>query len=293
MKFTFPKIRPLAWLYIAGAVALAVAGVLWCYKANTNPERVFWQTIERGLTVRGVTITQEPSSGTTTRYSLGAANLSHSVTKHTQQGTTVKNEMIGTPTADYLRYTDVKTDQTKADGSPIDFSPVLGVWAKSEEGAGQFFVQAMFGGALPVGGLGVPIGNLSPDVRAELLQQIHNSHVYQPNFSAVEKMRVDGRLQYVYDVEVQPVAYVAMMKSFAQAVGLHGLDRLDPNTYEGQPAFTLRITVDVWARHVVHITTPESTGGQSYSGYDIPVQARPPKDVISGSELQRRLSELQ
>lgn len=227
------------------------------------------------------------------QYSLGVSSLARSVTTYSRQGTTVQNEMIGTPTVDYLRYTGIKTDQTRADGSPIDFSKVLGVWAKGGEGDGQFFAQALFGGSLPIGGMGVPIGIVSPESRATLIKQIQNDRVYQISFDKTKKERVRGRLQYVYDVSVQPVAYVALMKSFAQAVGLHGLDQLDPETYEGQQSFKLQMIVDVRAQQVVKITSPDSGGGQIYSGYDIPVQASVPQKTIPGSELQQRLNELQ
>lgn len=293
MHRKFLKLSLLAWLYIAGAVLLVAAGALFCYKNNADPERVFWNTIEHGMTTRGVTVGTEPSSGTVVRYSLGANNLAHSVTTLTQVGTVVKSEAIGTPLTDYVRYTDIVTDQRKADGSEMDFSHIVGVWTRSQEGAGNFFAQALFGGVLPVGGLGVPLGNLNPEARAELMQQIRSNNVYHIDFSKAKKEWADGRLQYTYDVTVQPVAYVALMKRFAQVVGLHGLDQLDPNTYEGQQSYPLQMTVDAFAKRVVRITDTTSGNVQTYSSYDVPVQVAVPTDTISNQELQRRLQELQ
>ncbi|MBX6333914.1 hypothetical protein IRY61_01045 [Candidatus Saccharibacteria bacterium] len=298
MRLKFTRKNQLALLYGAGSLLLIATFGFWFIKTNTDPERVFWRAIERSMSTQGVTIEAEQSEGDATvkqviRYSLGASNLSHSITTLSQNGTTVQNEMIGTPDTDYYRYLNVATDQTRADGSPIDFSNVIGVWTKSEEGAGQSFAQALLGGSLPVGVLGVPIGNLSEEARDELIRQIQNDHVYEVAFDAVKKERKSSRMLYTYEVSIQPVAYVALIKQFAQTVGLHSLDDVDPGMYEGQQAFKLDVTIDVWANQVVRISDPATGNSQTYSGYDIPVQVRPPKDVISAEEMQKRLSELQ
>ena len=157
MSLKFLKRSPLFWLYTGGAVLLVAAAFAWCFMANKSPEKVFWSTIENGLTSHGVTVQSQQSDGTVTtdqtiRFSLGAENLSHSVTTLTQPGTSVVNEMIGTTTDDYTRYLKINTDQKKADGSEIDFSKLIGVWAKGPTGGNQFFNQAVFGSSLPVGG---------------------------------------------------------------------------------------------------------------------------------------------
>src|SRR5262245_39588646 len=112
---------PLPWLYAGGALLLIVAGILWCFKVGHQPERVFWQTIERSLSIRGVTINADQNrSGTSAkqiiRYSFGAQNLSHTLTTLKQGNTTVVNEVLSTPTEDYTRYVSIKTDQKRADG---------------------------------------------------------------------------------------------------------------------------------------------------------------------------------
>ena len=85
---------------------------------------------------------------------------------------------------------------------------------------------------------------------------------------------------------------MALMKNFAQGIGLHELDQLDPKAYEGQPSFRLYITIDVIAQQVVLVSDPDRGAKQTYSGYGVPVQVRPPQNAISGAELQQLLSEL-
>lgn len=298
MTLKISKKSPLTWLYAGGVLLLLVAAWLWCFKLSVDPERVFWETVERSLATRGVTISSEQENNGTTakqhiRFSLGAENLSHTFTTLSQKGTVVKSETLGTPTRDYTRYIDIKTDQKKSDGKAMDFSKILGVWAGGQEGSGQMFTQAVFGAALPVGGMGVPFGNLAPEARAGIIKQIKDDVVYQVAFDKTQKKKVKGRMHYTYKATLQPVAYVALMKRFSQSIGLHGLDQVDPADYKGQKPFSLEITIDARAKQVVAIKAADSGKVQTYSGHDLPVQIDSPKKTITGAELQKRLSSLQ
>lgn len=297
MNLNIFKKNSLLWLYLGGALLVLLAAWLWCAKISVDPERVFWGTVERGLATRGVTIHAEQTNGGTTvdqtiQYSMGASNLSHTVTTLSQQGTTVKNEMIGTPTADYTRYVSVKTNEKGADGRPLDVSKLIGVWAKGPEGSGQFFSQAVFGLSLPIGGLGLPTGNLSAKARNDLMRQIRNDNVYQISFEKTKKERKDGRLLYTYDATLQPVAYVALMRAFARSVGLHSLDQWDPASYKNHKPFSLQITVDARSRQVVSIAAPDTGSKQTYLAHDVPVRLELPKKTITGAQLQQLLSNL-
>jgi hypothetical protein len=233
MSLKFLKKSPMFWLYAGGAVLLVAAAFVWCFVVNKSPEKVFWNTIENGLTSHGVTVQSEQTNASvgnkqTIRFSFGAENLSHSITTLTQPGTTVVNEMLGTTEA-----------------------------------------------------------------RGKLIKQIRDDMVYQIDFAKVKKERSHGRLLYTYDATLEPVAYVGMMKLFSSSVGLHGLDQLNPENYRGQKSFNLQITIDVRSRQVTQITAAENNSKQTYSGYGIPVQIDPPKNIISGTELQKRLQDLQ
>lgn len=298
MTFKLFRKSPLVWLYAGGAVLLLAAAAVWCFKISLDPERVFWATIERGLATRAVTVqAKQESAGTTAdqtiRISFGAENRSHSLTTLSQGGTLVKTEMIGTPTLDYTRYVNVITDQKKVDGTPIDPSKILGVWAKGQEGTGQFFNQAVFGFSMPVGGMGVPIGHLSPEHRATLVKQIRDDVAYQLDFSKTKKEWTNGRLLYTYDISVQPVGYIAMMKQLSSLTGLHSLDDVNPKDYTAQEPFGLKVTIDVRSRQVVRVSSPERGSEQNYVSYDVPVQIALPTNAISGTEMQKLLSDLQ
>jgi len=201
--------------------------------------------------------------------------------------------MVSTPTSDYTRYISVVTDQKKKDGSKLDFSKLLGVWAQGPDGMGQSFAQAVFGGSLPVGGIAVPMGNLSPADRKELVQQVKRDKVYQMSFNNVEKKRVNGRLQYTYNVTVPPSGYIAMMKRYAQLSGLHGLDQLNPDDYKKSNPFKLTITIDVRSHRVIKVASLDEGSEQTYTNYGVPVQITVPEKFITTQKLQQLLTEAQ
>jgi hypothetical protein len=292
------KKKPILSLYLAGAVLLLVGGWLWCFKVSIAPERVFWGTIAQSLSTRAVTIQAEQSNGSaslhqTVQYSLGASNQSHSLTKVKQGNTTIVNELVGTPKADYTRYVSVHTDQKGKNGKTLDFSNILGVWAKGDPGNAQLFSQGVLGIGLPLGGVAVPIGNFQPNARAKLLQEIKDDVVYQTDFKKAKAKHEHGRLLYIYDVSVQPVAYATLMQRFAQSTGLHDLDSLDPAEFKGQQATQMRLTVDARAHRLVTAEVVATGARQTYSSYDIPSTFSVPKKAISVQELQTRLSHLQ
>lgn len=292
------KKKPILALYLFGALLLVVAGALWWTKTSINPERVFWGTIDQSLATSAVTIqADQKSNGTsvhqTVQYSMGAKNMTHSLTKLSQGNTVVQNELIGTPTTDYTRYVSVKTDQKNANGKDLNFSNIIGVWAKGQAGQNQLFSQGVLGIGLPLGGVAVPIGNLQPTQRHKLIKEIKNNVVYQTDYSKAKKQTVNGRLQYVYSVDVQPVAYATLMQHFAQLVGMHDLDSLNPNTFQGQQSLKMKLTVDVRSRHLVAVEMESNGDKQTYAAYDVPVTITEPAKAISTTELQNRLSHLQ
>ncbi len=291
--------KPLILIYSAGIILLAVAGWLWCAKLSMDPQRVFWQTLDQSLSTTGVTVksSQDNANGVVAtqllQYSFGADTMSHAVTTLKQGNTTVVDEVIGTPKADYTRYLTLKTDQKGADGKPLKFPNVIGVWASSGESGGQLLPQSIIGTSLPLGGVSLPIAQLDSRTRAALVDQIRQDTVYKIDFSKVKKQHIDGRLQYVYDVKMPAVAYAKMMKQFAAYAGVNDLKQLDPSTFAGRPDFAMRLTIDARAHHVIAaagLADGKTTVSQKYVSYDVPVVVEPPTKTISLQELQQRLS---
>ena len=288
----------LRWLYGVGAIIFISAGWFWWYRVQTNPERVFWDTMSQSLSTSGVTMqATQDSDGSkvahTLQYSLGGINRARSLTALEQGTTKVTTEIIGTPDTDYTRYTRIDTDQKDSAGKSFDLKGVLGVWAKGDKGANQLLGQGLLGLGLPLGALPVPIGNLTPEARGKILNQMRSEEVYKTSFDKVKREHKKGRLTYTYDVSIQMILYAHLMRSFASSVGLDELKDLDPNTYQGAAPIEVQLTIDVRSHHIVSVHVPETGYKQYYSAYDVPVSAAIPARTIPASELQKRLSELQ
>ncbi len=292
--------KPVVWLYAAGVLLLLVAGWFWWAKATTDPKYAFNAMLHQSLSTSGVTLqATQNNNGTTAsqtmQYWLGGQSMSHSLTSLSQTGTTVVDEMIGAPGADYTRYKAITTDQKSKSGKALNVSKVVGVWAKGNgaSGGSSLLSQAILGTSLPLGGIVVPMGNLTPAQRGELLKDIAKNNVYQVSYKNVQHNTVRGRLQYTYDVTVKPMEYVRLLKNFAKDIGLHDLDQVAAESYNGQPDLKLRFTVDVHANHLVKVALAEGAYSQNYTSYDQPVTVNIPKKTVTTAELQTRLQQMQ
>jgi hypothetical protein len=297
--------RPYWYLYVAGVVLLLLSGYLWWTKVYLSPNRVFWGTVSNSLSTTGVTIetnqtAQQSQLKQVVQMELGDTNRAHSLTTLKQGKTEVKTEIIGTKDADYTRYRSIKTDQKNAQGKPLDVSKVENVWSKSDEtqqtdtqAAGhQLFAQAVLGIGLPVGSIPVPIGKVTPAQRENLLKDIKGQNVYEFDAKKVSKTSKDGHKYYTYDLKIQTILYVRLMKEFAKDLGMHELDNVDPNTYQTAEPLKVKLTVDAVSRQITSVETGQGFK-QTYSGYGLPLKVSIPKNPIAAEELQKRLTQLQ
>ncbi len=221
------------WLYAAGVLLLLLSGWLWWSKVSVDPEHVFWGMISNNLSASGVTLQVEQASNGSSNQQLvqlgfGPEKATHTLTTIKQGTAAVKTENIGTPKADYTRYISIKTQRKGQNGRAIDLSRIKGVWANTSSGqpsadqnVPQLFSQVLLS-------MSVPLGNLPPAQRSELLQEMRDDTIYKTSFTKIKKQRSHGRLQYVYNVTVQPLLYVRLMKAYAHDLGLHELDSVYP-----------------------------------------------------------------
>ncbi len=298
LKNMFSKKYLVRWLVAVGALLLVVSGAVWWCKLSVEPERVFWNTVEQSLSTSGValssTLSQEQASlEQHMQYSLGAENEAFSTTTLKQGGAEVVTEVFSVLGAEYTRYVHITTERTNAEGGPLDLSKILNVWAKSDRpvGTSPLLSQTALGLTSPLGSMPVPIGNLNPKQRSDLIAQIRNEGVYEIDFSKVKKERKDGRLYYTYETKIQAIPYVHLIKEFAKQAGMHDLDQIDPNDYAAEP-LTVEIKIDARAKHIVEVYVPATDFRQTFNSYDVPVAVDAPTDSVPAEELQKRLNEL-
>lgn len=282
------------WIFIMSALLLIVSVSLWWFLVYNRPDpsKLFWSMLEKSLATESVTIeSSQEQQGTevrqVARYQLGARSLAHSATVITQEGTAVKSEMVATPLTDYTRYTQIETASRGANGKPLDFSKLLNTWSKGQEGAGELFNQALFDNV-------VLHANLTAGQREKLIHQMRTDQVYEIEGKPTKRVNKDtGRHEYVYKVKVQYIPYVRLLKQFANQVGLHNFDDIDPNSYSGTPPFETILAIDVRSRHLTSVEQTNGQQPQKYGGYGIPVRIDIPKQAISEDELKARFAELE
>lgn len=298
LRFTLSA-KPYLWAYPAGTALLLICSIVWWFTVYIGPKHVFWSMINNSLATSSVVTQTTQTSGTDQLKQIihidtAAADKARSLTSLKQGKTEIRTEIIGTKDADYTRYVSIKSD-TKTDTSALQ-----NIWAKSDDTAQtttqasghQLYAQATLGIGLPLGSVPVPVGNLTGQQRETLYDSIRTQNIYTPDFSKVKKERKDGRLLYTYDVKIQTVLYVGMMKTFAKALGLHELDAASPNSYQDTPALTASLTVDALSHQLVRVNFANLGYSQVYGSYGLPLDVKIPQQTITNVELQKRLTTL-
>jgi hypothetical protein len=280
-------------LFVATAIVIfAVSGWAWWHYIRSNPERTFFSAVENSLRNTGMskTITQESGDqklNQVVQYSVGSQNAAHGFMTVSQSGETsasIKTEVISNPTAEYVRYTNIQTDQKKPSGDAMDFSKLVGIWGKTEASrGGDLFNETVLGV--------VPAGNLSAEKRQSLMHFIHDKQVYK--FESAERAIENGRPVYTYDVTVAPEAYVGMLKEFGRAMGMSQLESVDPSNYKDAEPLTFKLKVDVWGQQLTGITYAGGQRNETLGSYGIPRKIDVPKDSVPIDELQTKLQEAQ
>jgi hypothetical protein len=294
VRFRF-KERPYLWAYVMGTGVLTICSVLWWFTVFLGTQHVFWSMIDNSLATASVVVQTKQARGNDSLEQLvhidtGAAHKARSLTILKQGGTEVKTEILATKDVDYTRYLSINSNE-KADTSKI-----RNVWAKSDntqqsatQSSGhQLYAQSILGIGLPLGSVPVPVGAMPPD---QLYRSIREQNVYKPDFHTVKKERRNGRLLYTYDVKIQTLLYISMMKDFARNLGLHELDSADPNSFSSTPIMTASLTVDAYSHQLAAVNFKSLGYSQTYGSYGLPLKVELPKSTISSAELQKRVTE--
>ena len=168
---------------VLSLVLFVVSGWAWWHYVRSNPENTFYGMLDNNLKTRGVSreVTQSSngqSLSQTAQLSLTPQRVAQGITDIGQEGTvsaSIQTENISTPTADYVRYVNIDTNQKGAQGQSLDFSGLLNVWGKTTfedptRGSGELLTESLMGV--------VPVGNLDVKARADLMELIKEQQVY-------------------------------------------------------------------------------------------------------------------
>lgn len=289
------RLTVLSSLIALALVIFAGSGWAWWHYIQSEPTKVFERMLETSMSTPSVTktVTQKENDQKLEQIiqlSASPAAQVHSRNVLDQGQAVITTESIGNKANDFIRYENIQTDQKNSAGSSFDFSSVLSVWGKSGQdaetsGEAQLFNQTILGV--------VPMANLAATERHKLLDQIMKDGVYQVDYSKVRRAIKNGRPVYTYDVSVQPVAYITMLKSFAGALGLPQLEDVDPQQYANTPPLSFSFEIDVWSAQLAKVDYTDTGRSETYTAYGARTLIAEPENVVTLEELQSRLQSIQ
>jgi hypothetical protein len=273
-------------------VVIGTFGV-WQYHNTTNVDRVFWGMVDNNMQTSAYSRHTSQKSGaqsvdqvletaTTPQHRLFSDSIFVQTGVDSARAVT---ENIGTPTSDYVRYTDIETAQK------LDFKEVLGVWGVTEsqvpgQTTGQLYNQAVLGI--------IPTGNLTAAQRREIVKIMHEKNAYTYTLVNTTRSLPFGRPTYTMQVVVNPVGYISALKQFAGYVGLNHLTQVNPADYEKANKLSFSVSIDGWTHQI--ISTNENSGGKTeiITGRNMrKVLPEAPTNAIPVDELQQKLQSIQ
>lgn len=288
----------LTLLFVAAAIVIfAFSGWSWWHNVRSNPERTLYAAIDNSFRTRSMTrrVTQDGGPQKleqSVELGLSPQPVAHGFTTISQSNgveAEVKTEVISTQKEEYVRYTQIQTNQKNEEGQVLNFSELLNIWGKAESKQtgqpGELYGESILGI--------VPTANLNAHNREKLMKLVRDNNVYQYDAENLERKIENGRPTYVYDVSVAPSAYIKLLKEFGGMTGFAQLADLDPERYKDAQPLEFKLTVDVWSQR---LTTIEFSGGErteKMSGFGVNHDVKLPKESIPVEELQSKLQQVQ
>lgn len=298
IKTLFKKVSSVKFI-VSLAVVIAVAVfATWQYHNVTNTDKIFWGAVNNSLetstfTKHSVTKSGGQSADQVVEVYLSPKQGIYSRTHYVQTGVDeaeATTENIGTPYADYVRYTNIRTSQKSTTGKEFDFSKIVNVWGGSApdktQTNGQQFGQSLLAA--------IPTASLNAAQRKQLIAMLKEKKVY--NYT-VKKTAQEGSLSrpsYTYTVTLTPSAYVEVLKQFGDMVGITQLKDLNPADYKNANKSQFSITVDAWSHQITNMIEPGSSKNESITGQNArKTLPDAPTNAISIDELQSRLQSVE
>jgi hypothetical protein len=284
-----------AWLWVlaaAGAIIIISGGLSLYYTFYADPQRVFNDMITNNLATRGYSkeMIRPAGHGGSSDESIQLNFTPNIRVKDVRQvvipasATKVTIETIGTPTADYQRYT--KIDRKSSSGKKLDYNRVYSLWVKNGEGTGgdaQLINSAFFGATL--------FGNLQPANRQEVVQKLKAAYIV--DYKHVLKQSSNHRRTYTYVATVYLRQYAAAAKLYAHTLGLPIANQINPEAYTEATRLEVVMTVDVLSRQLSQVQYINQGLTETYSGYGTAPDINVPAKTVPAQNLNQLLNSIQ
>ncbi len=272
------------------AITIIIAGCLlfwfWYNQSYLKASNVFWGTLSSNLSVDYVTRTSSKTEGTQKLTQVNdlqftPALIARSTVKleNTETNERVITETIGTSTTDYLRYAEIKSNNSaKADKSAI------GQWAKREAAQGeqpQILADSLLGSVLM-------FGNLSAIQQDQIISQLKSTNAFQ-KYDLVSKKSENGRMIYTYNVSIDLDAY---SKIYANYLIMLGQEKLAAQIGQQQSGskYDFVLQINAGSRVPTKLGVPGNQDTETFTNVGYGPRFVAPKATLSIAELQAKLS---
>lgn len=286
-------------MFIVGVGFFVASAVLSYNKLYLTNERRFWLAIENGLRTNSV-VKEQQQGGTgnkqidRTRFSFGSNPQTNKTTSISDITATTKSnvitELLQTESLQFIRYTDITTDQTKEDGSDYDFSSIKNVWAKQAEATSEEEAEFLKNSYVQLQVTLVPFGNLQTTSRRSIVNSLRNDGVYDIDYKGARTESVDDIDYVIYPVKVMTKKYVAVLQKHFIAMGYGEFPPFNPDNYADNSRVNAQILVRKNDNVIAGITFNGIT--EKYTNYGVLNKVDLPKEYISVDELQENLGSL-
>lgn len=293
-NYTFDS--QLVRIIFAVAILILSSGLLmWYENIHKNPSNIFWGMARNNLSTYGVTrsISQDASAGVGFERSSRIAYIPEfsieATTKLTQgskqQTTIVKTRSItknGKTLSSYQGIVGDRINKTK-------LAPLLYKWFEdnlSKDQIGEVI------GLVPgyVAG-NPPFVNLDHQSVDSEIGQIQNDGTYNVDYSGAKKVVVDGKDALEFDVKVDVVGYLKMLKRVSKNSGIE-MTPINVDNFKDNPPIELLMSISIDGRQLL-LTKDKQTGREEhFKGYGaIPLVGLPKADA-SKADIEKLLQNL-
>jgi hypothetical protein len=289
------KKRKTTWQqYIAVIIAVIVVivfgGWYYCNKVYLKPENVFWATMDRNLQTGSITKAYSEgnelqSYGLVTKLQFKGQLASQTtvVVKDETAGasSTVITNTVGTPTQDFLKYSQITSETAEVPQSAI------GVWAvntANDTQTAQVFLNELTSSPLL-------FGYLNHNQRSELIKAMRDNQAFEVDFASTDTTKeFNGKKVYSYDVTINLANYLPIYQTYLRMMGQAQLaDQIGTSAPDATLAVTLLI--EPVSRHLMQITIADNGGTLTFSNQDASQLIELPTDAqLSIDDLQLLLS---
>ena len=276
-------------------LALLTGIYSWFHFVYENPKNVFYGMLGNSLSTSSFTKRiAQTNSGTTVTQTIYLETGAHNITfsEDTQiipdgriHGI-IQTNNVGTPTTDYSKFTIINPGARSSLDKPINYYPVIGVWAKNSlskkgETNGQLFTNALLGSI-------IPIGNVTPAQKNDLMKYIKQNNVYI--LGRMKSASVNGRTLYTYNVGINLLTFSIMLNKFGTDLGMK---LAPPNTSAlAHEIETANVTIDALSRQLVGIRYVNSPTTEVFSSFGVKIPFNIPKSAIPLTNLETEVKNI-